>query len=485
MSNFKNFSIYTLSQAINSGLRFILIPYYSSVLSVEDFGKVGVVWIIVPILTILIDMGFASSFCLKFYNLNNQKRKNLFNSIFLLFIGSFVIWTYIIYLFYGKLEVIFSLNISRSYYIQIAIIGFTTCSIQFLLTFFKINLQPMKFMIYNTFYTALTIIMLIYFIKFKDLGFIGFIQGTLVCNIVVFIIFFIDYMVSVGISEFNFELDLIKGLLRLGVPIVFGGLISFILNSGDRYVIKQVSNSLNDVGLYTMGYKIGEVFNTFLIMPYLTSINPIIFKDFSHSEEKYSNSIIRFIDTYILGTTVLFLGFNSVVPIIYRCFINVEYSSSINIVSIVTISYIIFGLGQLLASNLLVKEKISITTVFGIFASVVNIALNYILIPVIGIRGAAVATMIAYFSMFIMYYVYSNKLIKINYNLLKYTKLIALGVIAYLCQLAVNYLIGNLIYVALIINILLVLILLLIVLKAKLFPEVNSMVSKVLSKNSI
>lgn len=82
MNIFKSFGIYAGGQAVNAGIRFLLIPYYSYLLSVSDFGKVGMVWMFVPILTMLIGMGATASVSLKYYKIENELRENLLNFAF-------------------------------------------------------------------------------------------------------------------------------------------------------------------------------------------------------------------------------------------------------------------------------------------------------------------------------------------------------------------------------------------------------------------
>ena len=90
MNIFKSFGIYAGGQALNSTIRFFLIPYYSYLLSVSDFGKVGMVWMLLPALSLFIGMGLTASVSLKYYKVKGELRENLLNfsfiATFLLFV---------------------------------------------------------------------------------------------------------------------------------------------------------------------------------------------------------------------------------------------------------------------------------------------------------------------------------------------------------------------------------------------------------------
>jgi len=74
-------------------------------------------------------------------------------------------------------------------------------------------------------------------------------------------------------------------------------------------------------------------------------------------------------------------------------------------------STLFLGLYLILVQILLLVKKTVITGKIWIFAAFLNFGLNMVLIPWIGLLGAAIATLIAFFLVFILTYYYSFKYI--------------------------------------------------------------------------
>lgn len=91
----------------------------------------------------------------------------------------------------------------------------------------------------------------------------------------------------------------------------------------------------------------------------------------------------------------------------------VQYSNSIVTARIVSISYFMFGLSQIMSIIILVNEKITYVTIINVFSACFNIVLNYLLIPKYGIIGASLSTLFAYFIILILYYLYAKMNMKI------------------------------------------------------------------------
>ena len=99
--------------------------------------------------------------------------------------------------------------------------------------------------------------------------------------------------------------------------------------------------------------------------------------------------------------------------------------------------------------NLSVWYKITDRTKFGAYISVVGavitLVLNIWLIPIIGYKGSAIATLAAYGSMVVLSYYYGRKYYPIPYNLKKIGIYLGLSVmfsVIYFYQFRENYLIG-------------------------------------------
>lgn len=124
----------------------------------------------------------------------------------------------------------------------------------------------------------------------------------------------------------------------------------------------------------------------------------------------------RLLKYYWLVMFTLLIGYFVISKEVYQLIINVKYIESYNIIAIVLIGVILWGASNLLGTTIIMREKTGKMFLFTSVSVIVNIGLNFILIPKYGIYDAAVATLLSYILQFIMIFVYTQKLIFIYYD---------------------------------------------------------------------
>src|ERR1051325_4641663 len=111
------------------------------------------------------------------------------------------------------------------------------------------------------------------------------------------------------------------------------------------------------------------------------------------------------------------------------------YWSGVYIVPLVLYSYVFYGMYINLMAGVYIEKKTKYLPYITGAAAAVNIAGNFILIPVLGIMGGSAATFLSYFVMFVYMYFIIKKYYPVNYE---WNKLLAVHMTAVLC-LAVYY----------------------------------------------
>ena len=386
MNIFKIFGIYAVGQALNSCIRFFLIPYYSYLLSVSDFGRVGMVWVFVPIMTMLIGMGTTASVSLKYYKVADEMKTRLTNFALVSTLVVFFVFLIMIFFLYPRLEKIFLLDVPVIVYLKLTCAAYAAFLIEFILAWFKVRIEPQKFVLFNTVYTVVSIGFLLFYLSILDQGFLGFVEGTVYGNMVTAFFLLAVYIRSSDSFFFNIPAALAKDLLRLSLPIAISFLVSYVMMYSGRYVLAQVA-TMTDVGIYTMGTRLGDAFNLFFVAPFLAAISPVLFKLAAEDQNGFVSEMKRYLNLYLIGGGLLLLFANVVLTLAFHFVINEAYSDSVVIAEIAFWNMLIFGTAQLVGSVNLVNERIRLMTIFTIFCGVLNLGLTYVLVPVIGVGG--------------------------------------------------------------------------------------------------
>ena len=111
-------------------------------------------------------------------------------------------------------------------------------------------------------------------------------------------------------------------------------------------------------------------------------------------------------------------------------FLGPDYWEGVKIIPVVMLSYIFYGLYvNFIVGIYLEKKSIYLPYITGVSA-LVNIALNFILIPAMGIMGAAVATAGSYFVIAGLMFLVSEKFYPVKYE---YVRILKIALITFLC----------------------------------------------------
>lgn len=180
------------------------------------------------------------------------------------------------------------------------------------------------------------------------------------------------------------------------------GLISIIaigINFSDRYIIAKLSSTY-DTGLYSAGFRIGMVVSmavSALRMAWYPSAYRQLETDSSSPQlfKKESLKVIAmlgFIAIMISAfrhkvTEIIILGKHLIAP---------EYSDGLIVIPTIALAFIFDGASTISDTALYFKQKMSILVAVTLTTLILKVALCIILVPKIGIQGAALSTLIAF-----------------------------------------------------------------------------------------
>lgn len=182
-------------------------------------------------------------------------------------------------------------------------------------------------------------------------------------------------------------------LLKFSFPLMFTGLLVFFLNRTDSFMIGYFLTE-DKVGIYNVALKIGTI-SSFILIAFNTMFAPLIASLYHKGDMKKLANMYRIITKWILGVNLiafsLILLFSKEIMQIFG-----------NEFIIGSSALVLISIGQVVNAGVGSAGYINIMTGHpeyelynSILAVGVNIFLNYILIPVYGIEGAAFASLIS------------------------------------------------------------------------------------------
>jgi O-antigen/teichoic acid export membrane protein len=191
-----------------------------------------------------------------------------------------------------------------------------------------------------------------------------------------------------------FDLSIAKQLLNTSWPIIFSGVVIMIYMRIDQIMIKEMLGEY-EVGIYSAAVRLSESFY-FIPMMITASLFPAILESKQQGEELYKRRMQR------LYTFMFWLALAIILPMTFlsdRLIIIVfgapyQAAGQILIVHVWASIFVFWGVAS---SKWFLVEKLQLLALINTAAgAAVNLLLNYKLIPVFGVVGAAYATLISY-----------------------------------------------------------------------------------------
>lgn len=209
--------------------------------------------------------------------------------------------------------------------------------------------------------------------------------------------FFIAMLVAkrdVAFFKF-FEAALARELLRSAWPMVLSAVSILIYMRIDQLMIRNMLG-MHEVGLYSAATRIYEAWMT---LPFVISISllPLIIKAKEKSEEEYHRRLTQLFRVLIWLSLCAALVVTLTSEWLMVLAFGEAFRASAPVVSVVMWTSVFAAIGSVSARYFNVEHMERKFALRTALAALLNVVLNYLLIPIMGIIGAAVATLLCTF----------------------------------------------------------------------------------------
>jgi O-antigen/teichoic acid export membrane protein len=224
----------------------------------------------------------------------------------------------------------------------------------------------------------------------------GFYYGMLVNEILAVAV--LAYLVHrfARFSTRSFSPPLFKRMLLFGLPLVGSELGSILLQMGDRYVIQAILGA-TAVGHYTAAYNLCEYAEIVVIASVGTAIGPIYTRLYDEQGREATEAFLsRSLRYYFLIGIPLVAGMSAVGPEALVFLASEKYADGVVVIPWVTAGTFVSGLQAIAVAGIYIAGRTLMVMALVVGSAILNIALNLALLPIMGIEGAGVATLVSY-----------------------------------------------------------------------------------------
>ena len=217
-------------------------------------------------------------------------------------------------------------------------------------------------------------------------------------------------------------------MLKFALPYLPASMAATVVQVIDRPILKALTND-SAVGIYQANYKLG-IFMMLFVSMFQYAWQPFFLNNARNEKAKelYSQVLTLFLMAagFIWVIISLFIDDIVTIEIAGKTIIGREFLSGLEIVPIILLAYIFHGLYVNFTAGIYIEEKTKYFPYITGAGAAVNVVVNLLLIPILGIMGAAFATLASYLVMSVSLFFVSQKFYKINYNYSRVLKLLGI-----------------------------------------------------------
>jgi O-antigen/teichoic acid export membrane protein len=235
---------------------------------------------------------------------------------------------------------------------------------------------------------------LIAYLVLSGYGILSTVLAVLATMAVMFFILFFLIRSQLGIKRPHFSR--LREYLNFGLPTIPGNVSSWVVASSDRYVIGYFLGATS-TGIYSAAYGLGSVISIpAAILGFV--LPPTLSKLYDEGRMEEVKTHLKYSLKYLLAVAIPFVfGAAILAEPVLRLFSTAEIARQGHfILPLVALSILFYGTYVIIAHILVVAKKTKIMGLIWIIAAVANLGLNIVVVPHLGILGAALTTLIAY-----------------------------------------------------------------------------------------
>jgi O-antigen/teichoic acid export membrane protein len=398
-------AIYGISTVVGRFLSFLLVPVYTNVIRPGENGIVANVFSILAFLNILWMYGMESAYFKYSSTAEIGSARQNFSTPFLSLCATSLVLSGTMAALSGTVGGWMSVPVEHLTIVRYAagILFFDTVAIVPFASL-RMGRKPFLFASLKILNIGVNVGCTLLFLLVYHMG----VEGIFLSGLIASVVTLLALAPTIALQfTTEFSLPLYRALLKFGLPYIPAGLASIVVQVIDRPIMLFLT-SLAVVGIYQVNYRLG-IFMMLVVSMYDFAWRPFFL---SHASEPGAKPLFARALTYSVAAMTgvflvvsMFIGDIVRLRIFGRYLIHPDYWGGLPIVPVVLLAYIFLGVYNNLVAGVYIEKKTQRLPAITLAGAVTNIAANFALIPLMGMMGGAVATLLAYAVMaFVLYF---------------------------------------------------------------------------------
>ena len=413
---FKNIVSFAFGKLGTKLITFLLVPVYTHMLSTDQYGTVDLIATLGTVLTPLLILNVSEAimrFCL---DQGADHNKIMSTALSVLTAGTLI----------GALLIPICRFVPVFAEYGVYVYGYTISAAyaQVFMAYLRGQEKLTAYSVGNIFHAAVMAGLNILFLVVFHWGVKGYLLANILSNIATALFAAVVGRADKAVRHFGFDRRLSGAMLRFSAVLIPISFMWWIINSSDRIMVTAMIGSVAN-GIYAIAYKVPSLLGTLSGVFNQAWSYSAIREQNSSDETEYHNQMYN---KMVQMLTVVTAGaFVIIKPFLYF-FVAPAYYSAWVYTPWLLIGFLFLSLGTFLSASYTVHKDSVAFLLSSMLGAGVNVLLNFLLIPHLGVSGAAIATCMSYFTVYFFRVFNTRRYVKIRVFQLKH--LLGFGLLA-------------------------------------------------------
>lgn len=396
--------VYGITGLLSRGIQIVLIPVYTRVLVPEEYGMMDYMLAFAALVNLTVALEISQGVARRLADAGTAEEKRAYASTAAWFaLAAYSFFAVVALLFSIPLTLFLLDNPAHAPVFRIAVIAIAAngvfCLLQDLLRW---QLKPGGYAAASVAFTVATTAVGVYLVVVPRLGVAGIFYGQLAGALVGILA---SWLMWRELYDLQFVWEKCRDMLRYSLPLVVSGIAVFANLYIDRIAIKELLG-LSELGVYGIGYRFASVVSL-LVVGFQSALTPLIFQ--SHGLDTTPAQLARVFRYFTAMALSLVLLIGLFARELLWILATEQYYGAWDLMPVLAAG-ILFGNLYIFAPGLFLANKTRHVAGINIAAALLNLGLNLVLIPILGLIGAALATATASFAACCLYMMFSQRL---------------------------------------------------------------------------
>jgi O-antigen/teichoic acid export membrane protein len=430
----KDSVVYSIPSLLSRGIGVLLVPVYTRVLSTADYGALDIITVIASIVNLTVALEVSQGLARHYSDAKDPDTR--------VGLASTAFWfTVACYVCFGVAALVFSSQLSSwclgkeglETEFRIGVLYMVSAGIFYISqNQFRWELRSLEYAITSMIMTLVSAGSAVWLAWGAGMGLQGFLWGMTIGSLAGTLSGAWYLRRS---FQFRFEAGLLRKMLIFSIPLIPSGIAVWVNNYISRIMINS-SMSLDDVGLYGIGFRLVSIVSL-LMIGFQTSLTPLVYK--YHAEPDTPRQLARIFRIFVAGALLMSVALTLFAHDALVLMTTPQFYAGASVV-VFLLPAVFLSQMYLFMPGVAIARQTHWYIWINVSGALINLGLNFLLIPPMGIQGAALASLSGALTVFLFHTFLSQKLYPVPHrwtNLLGATA-IAVMLVAVVPQIDTN-----------------------------------------------